>query len=114
MPGNGSTAPAERSTTSAAKAARAFSLHAWAYAVGAAALIAVNWATGGGWWSFWPLAVWGVVLGVHYLVHKSRTIDDGWVEERTADLRSKSYDAGHIDAIARGAAGTDGKAGERK
>lgn len=38
---------------------------------------------------------------MHYLVYKSRTVDEKWADERTADLRSKSYDAGHIDAIAR-------------
>ena len=54
---------------------------------------------GGDWWSFWPLAGWGVVLTVHYLVHKTATVDEAWVEERTQDLRSKSYDAGHIDTI---------------
>jgi hypothetical protein len=59
----------------------------------------VNWATGGGWWSFWPLLVWGVVLGAHYLIHKTRTVGEGWAEERAADLRSKSYDASHIDSI---------------
>jgi hypothetical protein len=36
---------------------------------------------------------------VHYLVHKARTVDESWVEERTADLHSKSYDAHHIDTI---------------
>jgi hypothetical protein len=41
-----------------------------------------------------------VVLAVHYLIHKSRTVDESWIEERTADLHSKSYDAGHIDQIA--------------
>ena len=40
------------------------------------------------------------MLAVHYLIHKSRTVDENWVEERTADLHSKSYDAGHIDRIA--------------
>jgi len=64
------------------------------------ALIAADWAEGGSWWSFWPLAAWGVVLGMHYLVYKARTVDEAWVEERTADLHSKSYDAAHIDAIA--------------
>jgi len=39
------------------------------------------------------------VLAVHYLVHKSRTVDESWVAERTADLHSKSYDASHIDRI---------------
>lgn len=40
------------------------------------------------------------MLAVHYLIHKARTVDESWVEERTVDLRSKSYDAGHIDQIA--------------
>ena len=75
-------------------------MHARAYAAAACALIAANWLTGTPWWSFWPLAAWGVVLAVHYLVHKSRTVDEIWVEERTADLHSKSYDAHHIDTIA--------------
>lgn len=37
---------------------------------------------------------------VHYLIHKARNVDERWVEERTEDLRSKSYDASHIDRIA--------------
>jgi hypothetical protein len=43
--------------------------------------------------------MWGVVFAVHYLVYKAKTVDENWVEERTADLRSKSYDAHHIDTI---------------
>ena len=46
------------------------------------------------------------MLAVHYLVHKSRTVDESWVEERTADLHSKSYDASHIDRIAADQAAT--------
>jgi hypothetical protein len=37
---------------------------------------------------------------VHYLVKKAETVDEAWVEERTANLHSKSYDASHIDQIA--------------
>jgi hypothetical protein len=87
---------AGRATT----AARAFRQHAWVYGICACALIAANWFTGGVWWSFWPLAVWSVVLAVHYLLHKSGTVDEAWAAERTADLHSKSYDAHHIDRIA--------------
>lgn len=83
----------------ATTAARAFRWHAWAYAAGAAILVLANVLTDGGWWSFWPLAVWSVALAAHYLVHKTGTVDDAWVEERTADLHSKSYDASHIDRI---------------
>jgi hypothetical protein len=45
------------------------------------------------------------VLAVHYLIYKARSVDENWVEERTADLHSKSYDAGHIDQIAAGHGG---------
>jgi hypothetical protein len=35
------------------------------------------------------------------MVCKARSVDESWVSERTADLRSKSYDASHIDDIAK-------------
>ena len=77
----------------------AFRWHAWAYAAGACVLSAANWFTGAPWWSFWPLGGWGLALVGHYLYLKTRTVNEAWVEERTADLHSKSYDAGHIDRI---------------
>jgi hypothetical protein len=80
--------------------ARAIRLHAWAYAAGAGILLAANWLTGGPWWSFWPLAAWGIALAAHAMIHKAGAVDESWAEERTADLRSKSYDASHIDRIA--------------
>lgn len=77
----------------------AFRRHAWIFAAAAAVLVVANLLIGAGWWSFWPLAAWSVILGVHYLFYKTRRVDEAWVEERTQDLRSKSYDAGHIDTI---------------
>ena len=65
-----------------------------------AALAGANWLSGGPWWFFWLLAPWGVVLAVHFLVYKARTVNERWAQERAADLRSKSYDASHIDSIA--------------
>lgn len=38
---------------------------------------------------------------MHYLIHKSTTVDENWADERIADLHSKSYDASHIDRIAK-------------
>ena len=78
---------------------RAFRVHAWAFAAGLAVLTGANTLTGSPWWSFWPIAAWSVVFGAHYLVYKARTTDERWADERAADLRSKSYDAGHIDTI---------------
>ena len=37
---------------------------------------------------------------MHYLIHKARTVDEAWAEERIADLHSKSYDAHHMDRVA--------------
>jgi len=62
-------------------------------------LNAVNFFLGDSWWAFWPLIIWGVGLAAHYLVYKSRRVDEAWVEERTEDVRSKSYDRAHMDTI---------------
>ncbi len=80
---------------------RGFRIHAWAFWAGVAALTLANWLTGSPWWSFWPIAAWGAAFTVHYLVVKARTTDERWAAERAADLRSKSYDAGHMDSIAK-------------
>jgi hypothetical protein len=76
-----------------------FRLHLWAYVLGNAALNVVNGFVGAGWWAFWPLVVWGLALGAHYLFYKSKRVDERWVQERTDDVRSKSYDRAHIDSI---------------
>ena len=81
------------------KSARAFRLHALAFVLVNLALNAANWFAGGDWWAFWPLAAWAVALLAHYLMYKSRRVDDRWVEDRTDDVRSKSYDRAHIDSI---------------
>ena len=78
---------------------RWFRLHLWAFVAGNAALNAVNWSSGGDWWAFWPLVAWGLLLTAHYLFYKAKRVDQRWVEERTDDVRSKSYDASHIDNI---------------
>ena len=78
---------------------RAIRIHAGAFAAGALCLGGANWLSGGPWWSFWPIALWAVALAVHYLIYKARTVDERWVEERAADVHSKSYDASHIDSI---------------
>jgi hypothetical protein len=36
---------------------------------------------------------------LHYLMYKARRVDPRWVEERTEDVRSKSYDRAHMDSI---------------
>jgi len=80
-------------------AVRAFRWHLLAFVLVNAALTAANVYTGAPWWAFWPLLVWGFAVTIHFLVYRATTIDDAWVEERTVDLRLRSYDLGHIDTI---------------
>ena len=76
-----------------------FRLHLWVFVLVNLALNAANWLAGGDWWAFWPLVIWGLALGGHYLFYKSKRVNEQWVKERTDDVRSKSYDASHIDTI---------------
>jgi hypothetical protein len=78
---------------------RIYRWHLSAYCVLMGALVAVNIFVGGGWWSFWPMCVWGIVLAFHFFYYKSVTVDEMWVRERTDDLRLRSYDLSHIHDI---------------
>lgn len=77
----------------------AFRPHLYIYLAVNAGLTGINVATGAPWWAVWPLVLWGMLLMLHFLYCRATTVDETWVEERTLDLRSKSYDAGHIDDI---------------
>jgi len=79
--------------------ARAFPWHARAFLAGNLLLNGVNALTGGSWWAFWPLAVSGLLLGVHYLFYKVAAVDAQWVEARTEELNLKSYDRSHIEGL---------------
>jgi hypothetical protein len=82
-----------------ARIARTFKPHLLLYLIVNAALTAINVTMGAPWWAVWPLVLWGLLVMLHFLVHRAASIDDAWVEERTLDLRSRSYDMGHIDDI---------------
>jgi hypothetical protein len=81
-----------------ALAVSSFRAHFLVFLAAAAAILAV--AAAMGWrWVYWPVMVWGIVLLVHYLVYKTGTVDDRWVDERTEELHLKSYDRDHIQSI---------------
>lgn len=78
---------------------RLYRRHVLAYSVLMGALVVVNIFVGGGWWSFWPMCAWGLLLAFHFFYYRSVTVDDMWVQERTDDLRLRSYDLSHIRDI---------------
>jgi len=86
-------------TAARALARRAYRRHLYAFVVGNGVLTAINVYTGAPWWAFWPLIAWGLVLTIHFLIFRAATVEDAWVDERVQDLREKSYDLGHMDAI---------------
>ncbi len=45
---------------------RVFRRHLLAYGVIMGALTAANIVIGGGWWTFWPMCVWGLVFSLHF------------------------------------------------
>jgi 2TM domain len=80
-----------------------FRTHALIFVLANGALHVVNWFAGPSWWAFWPLVAWGAALGAHYMVYRARHSDAAWTKKRTDDVRSKSYDRAHMDAIAQDA-----------
>lgn len=73
--------------------------HGMAFGGVVAVLLAANFFFGDGWWSFWPLYAWGLLLTVHFFYVRALDVDDDWVQERTDDLRMRSYDFDHIRDI---------------
>lgn len=61
----------------------------------------INIIDGAPWWAFWPTAVWGTVLMIHFFIVKAMTIDESWANERALDLREHSYDFDHMKDIER-------------
>jgi hypothetical protein len=79
-------------------AVRLFRPHFLVFLAAAATILALAAATGWA-WLYWIVMGWGILLMVHYLVYKTRTVDERWVEERTEELHLKSYDRDHIQSI---------------
>jgi hypothetical protein len=80
-------------------ALRYFRLHARVYALGAAVLFLFDLVVSGGWWFFWPVFGWGILVLLHYLYLKSIRVDSDWAEDRTTQIIEKAYDVGHIQDI---------------
>ena len=80
---------------------RLFHFHVSAYALGLALLVLIDLAITDGWWFFWPVLAWGVLVLMHYLYLKSILVDSRWAEERADRVLDKAYDLGHIEDIRR-------------
>lgn len=82
-----------------ARRSHALRIHLIAFAGVSLVLFAIDLSFSEVRWFYWPVMVWGTVLGVHALYCKTLSVDDDWVERRTNKIRDKSYDIGHIHDI---------------
>ena len=80
-------------------APRYFQLHLRAYVLGTVVLVLIDSMAFEGWWFFWPIMVWGILVLLHGLYVKTVHVNLKWAEERTEDVRLSAYDLGHIESI---------------
>lgn len=73
--------------------------HGAVMALALAVLFLFNRAYPGSGWYFWLALAWAVALLIHFLLVKSLYADEEWASDRANDLRLKSYDHKHINAI---------------
>jgi hypothetical protein len=52
-----------------------------------------------GWATFWLLAGWSLVFGVHFMVYQSQAVDEEWVREKIIFEVYRPWDHGHVDEI---------------
>jgi hypothetical protein len=52
-----------------------------------------------GWATFWVMITWSILFGIHFMVARSLSVDDKWVEERLFFGVYRPWDFGHIDQI---------------
>lgn len=64
-----------------------------------ASAVSILMASYGSYRTSWFLIAWTVLIGVHFLVIKTLTVNDDWGENRAYDLRQKTYDHKHIAQI---------------
>src|SRR5687768_6838026 len=70
-----------------------FYIHLLVYAVVNLGLFVINLLTkgdGGTWWFYWPLAGWGIGLGVHALAVFAGVFGEGWKERKAAEIYERS------------------------
>jgi hypothetical protein len=52
-----------------------------------------------GWGTFWPIVVWSMLFGVHFIIYRSQVVDEQWLEERMIFDVYRPWDYGHIEEI---------------
>jgi|TARA_B100002003_G_C13601837_1_gene310273 hypothetical protein len=83
-----------------------FRYHALVLAITVCLLLSIEWALGARWSLFWPLIIWGLMVSIHYFVSAAFDINEVWADDRVVDVKTRSYDLGHIMNIEHRIGGT--------
>ena len=78
-----------------------FRVHQVVFIVMLAAMMIFDFFLLEGWATFWPMIVWSLLFGIHFMIFRAQTVDDAWAEERLIFEVYRPWDTGHIDAIKR-------------
>jgi len=73
--------------------------HQVAFLLGMTVMTFVDFFLMDGWATFWVMTAWSILFGVHFMVSRSLSVDDKWVEKRLFFRVYRPWDFGHIDAI---------------
>ena len=73
-----------------------FRYHALALASAICLLLSIEWVLGARWPWFWPLIIWGLMVSIHYFFSAAFDINEVWADDRVVDVKTRSYDLGHI------------------
>lgn len=73
--------------------------HQFAFMLGVAVMMVVDFFYLEGWATFWLLAGWSLVFGVHFMVYQSQAVDEEWVREKIIFEVYRPWDHGHVDEI---------------
>ena len=73
-----------------------FRYHALVLAIAVCLLLSIEWVLGARWSLLWPLIIWGLMVSIHYFVSAAFDINEVWADDRVVDVKTRSYDVGHI------------------
>jgi hypothetical protein len=75
------------------EALKGFYTHLTVYVLVNLGLFAINALTGGTWWFFWPLIIWGIGLTAHavsvFLAGETGPLGTAWEERKTKEIMEK-------------------------
>ena len=73
-----------------------FRYHALVLAIVVCLLLIIEWTLGTRWSLFWPFIIWGLMVSIHYFFSAAFDINEVWADGRVLDVKTRSYDLGHI------------------